>query len=193
MLPLLATQLLWINLITDSGSALAMGVDPSTDDLMARKPRHLSERLIDAQMWSNVVQTGLVIAVVTLLMMDIYLPGGLIEGSDDLATARTAGFTVFVFTSMFTCFTARSDTTSAFTHLFVNPWLWGAVALSVLLQVAVVSVDFLNLAFSTLPLTLTQWLFCATMASGVLWFSELRKLVIRAWWRWGRAPEHDLR
>ena len=48
VLPLLATQILWINLITDSGPALAMGVDPPTDDVMARKPRRLDERVIDA-------------------------------------------------------------------------------------------------------------------------------------------------
>jgi Ca2+-transporting ATPase len=192
VLPLLATQLLWINLITDSGPALAMGVDPPTDDLMARKPRHLSERVIDARMWANVIQTGLVIAVVTLLTIDIYLPGGLIEGTYDLATARTAGFTVLVFTSMFTCFTARSDTTSAFAHLFVNPWLWGAIALSVLLQVAVVNLAFLNLAFGTVPLEFRQWLLCAAMASVVLWFSESRKLASRAWGRWGMAPKQGL-
>ena len=188
VLPLLATQILWINLITDSGPALAMGVDPPADDLMARKPRHTSERLIDARMWVNVILTGLVIAAVTLLTIDIYLPGGLIEGTHDLATARTAGFTVLVFTSLFTCFNARSDTTSAFTHLFVNPWLWGAVALSVLLQVAVVNLAFLNLAFGTVPLTFDQWLLCVAMASVVLWLSELGKLASRAWGRRGIVP-----
>lgn len=181
VLPLLATQLLWINLITDSGPALAMGIDPPSDDLMTRRPRAVSERLIDTRMWWNVILTGVVIAVVTLMTMDIYLPGGMIEGTHDLATARTAGFTVLVLTSLFTCFSARSDTASAFTHLFVNPWLWGAVALSALLQVAVVNLHFLNLAFGTVPLALNQWLLCIAMASVVLWFSELRKLASRAW------------
>jgi len=179
VLPLLATQLLWINLITDSGPALAMGVDPATDDLMARKPRHLNDRLIDARMWSNVIQTGLVIALVSLLTMDFYLPGGLIPGSGDLTTARTAGFTVLVLTSLFTCFTSRSGTTSAFVGLFANRWLWAAVALSFLLQVAVVHVPFLNVAFGTAPLSLEQWIVCTAMASAVLIYSELRKLVIR--------------
>ena len=179
VLPLLATQLLWINLITDSGPALAMGVDPPVDDLMAEKPRHINDRLIDATMWVNVIQTGVVIAVVTLLTMDMYLPGGLIEGAYDLTTARTAGFTVLVFTSLFTCFTARSATVSAFANLFTNAWLWGAVALSALLQVAVVHLPFLNIAFGTSPLTLDQWLVSAAMASVVLWVSELEKLVRR--------------
>jgi magnesium-transporting ATPase (P-type) len=179
VLPLLATQLLWINLITDSAPALAMGVDPPIDDLMADKPRHINDRLIDTTMWVNVIQTGVVIAVVTLLTIDLYLPGGLIEGTYDLTTARTAGFTVLVFTSLFTCFTARSATASAFANLFTNVWLWGAVALSALLQVAVVHLPFLNIAFGTAPLTLDQWLVCVAMASVVLWISELEKLVRR--------------
>ena len=179
VLPLLATQILWINLVTDSGPALAMGVDPTTDDVMARPPRRLNERVIDAGMWAGVIQIGVLIAVATLLTIDFYLPGGLIEGAHDLATARTAGFTVLVFASLFQALNARSETTSAFAHLFVNPWLWGAIALSVLLQVAVVNLGFLNLAFGTAPLAFDQWLLCVAMASVVLWYSELGKLVRR--------------
>jgi P-type Ca2+ transporter type 2C len=183
VLPLLATQLLWINLVTDSGPALAMGVDPPSADLMSRKPRHANDRLIDARMWSSVMQTGLVIAVVTLLTMDLNLPGGLIEGTSDLTTARTAGFTVLVMTSLFTCLTARSETISAFTNIFANPWLWVAISISLVLQVAVVHVPFLNIAFSTAPLTLDQWLVCAAMASFVVLYSEGQKLVRRQWGR----------
>ena len=84
-----------------------------------------------------------------------------------------------VFTSLFTCFTARSDTASAFAHLFANRWLWGAVALSLLLQVGVVPVPFLNIAFGTAPLALEQWLVCAAMASVVLIYSEGQKLLRR--------------
>ena len=153
---------------------------PDNSGITYRHPSESRTGLRRITQWANVIQTGVVIAVVTLLTIDIYLPGGLIEGTYDLATARTAGFTVLVFTSLFTCFSARSDTTSAFTHLFVNPWLWGAIALSVLLQVAVVNLDFLNLAFGTVPLAFDQWLLCAAMGSTVLWFSELRKLVSRA-------------
>ena len=179
--PLLATQILWINLITDSGPALAMGVDPETDDVMARKPRRSTDRAIDARMWAGVIEVGLVMAVATLLTLDIYLPGGLIDGTHDLANARTAAFTTLVLAQLFNCFNARSERTSAFRHLFVNPWLWGAIALSLLLQVAVVHVGFLNVAFGTVPLTLDQWIGCAAMASIVLWVSELRKLLLRVW------------
>ena len=160
-----------------------MGVDLSTDDVMARKPRPLTEPVIDRRMWAGVLQTGLVMAVVTLLTIDYYLPGGLIEGSKDLATARTAGFTVLVLAQLFNCFNARSETSSAFANLFENKWLWGAIAVSILLQVTVVHLDFLNIAFGTVPLTPDQWMVCGAMASFVQWSSELCKLVERAWSR----------
>ncbi len=179
VLPLLATQILWINLLTDTGPALAMGVDPETEDVMGRPPRSPNQRVIDARMWGNVAFTGIVMAVVTLLTIDLYLPGGIIEGSLDLVAARTAGFTVLVFAQLFNCVNARSGTVSAFHRLFVNGWLWGAITLSVALQVLVVEVPVLNRAFGTSPLSLEQWLVCAAMASGVLWAGEALKVVLR--------------
>lgn len=179
VLPLLATQILWINLITDSGPALAMGVDPETEDVMARPPRRPTERAIDLRMWQSVIGTGLVMALATLLAIDLHLPGGLLEGSSSLEEARTAGFTVLVFAQLFNCFSARSETVSAFRHLFVNRWLWGAVILSTLLQIAVVHLPPLNLAFGTRPLSPGQWLLCAALGSVVLWFAEMRKWMAR--------------
>ena len=63
--------------------------------------------------------------------------------------------------------------------MFVNPWLWGTIALSVLLQFAVVNLNVLNVAFGTVPLEPGQWIVCAAMASVVLWASELRKAIAR--------------
>ncbi|MGH8664859.1 MAG: cation transporting ATPase C-terminal domain-containing protein, partial [Burkholderiales bacterium] len=128
---------------------------------------------------AGVVEVGLVMALATLLTLDMYLPGGLIEGDRTLDNARTAGFTVLVFAQLFNCFNARSEKASAFHGMFANHWLWGAIGLSLLLQVAVVNVGFLNIAFGTVPLSLEQWLVCAAMGSLVLWASELRKLAWR--------------
>jgi Ca2+-transporting ATPase len=178
VLPLLATQILWINLLTDSWPAMAMGVDPHTDEVMARPPRRPDERVIDARMWVGVVQMGLVMAIAALLTIDLFLPGGLIQGTHEIETARTAGFTVLVFAQLFNCFNARSALTSAFHRPFANPWLWAAVTLSALLQVAVVHVELFNRAFGTVPLSGEQWLLCLAMASTVLWFGELRKLIL---------------
>lgn len=186
VLPLLATQILWINLLTDSAPALAMGVDPETDDVMNRPPRSLQDRVIDRQMWAGVLVVGLVMALATLVTIDLYLPGGLIEGDRSLDNARTAGFTVLVIAQLFNAFNARSETGTAFHRVFANPWLWGAVVLSLALQVAVVHSPHLNAAFTTTPLSPSQWLVCGAMASTVLWASEVRKAVIRL--RARRAP-----
>jgi magnesium-transporting ATPase (P-type) len=196
VLPLLATQILWINLVTDTGPALAMGVDPIADDVMARKPRPRSQRIIDAAMGLGVLEAGVVMALLTLLTLDLFLPGGLIEpvdawlgtGPHSLDLARTAAFTVLVLTQLFNCFNARSATASAFRAAFSNRWLWAAVALSAALQGAVVHLPFLNLAFGTAPLSAGQWGVCVAMASGVLWFSEGRKLLRRLWARRVPAP-----
>lgn len=132
-------------------------------------------------MWRGVIEIGLVMALATLLTMDMQLPGGMIEGNKTLDEARTAGFTVLVLAQLFNCFSARSETMTAFRHLFVNRWLWGAVALSVLLQVAVMHLEPLNVAFGTTPLSAEQWLLCVSMGSVVLWFAELRKWGSRLW------------
>jgi Ca2+-transporting ATPase len=180
VLPLLATQILWINLVTDSGPALAMGVDPEVDDVMARPPRGIHDRAIDLGMWIGIATTGLVIAIATLLTMDAFLPGGLIPGgTDTFEVARTAGFTTLVLCGLFTAFNARSATSSAFRALFANPWLWGAVALAVALQVAVVSWPPLQAAFGTESMDAAHWAACVAMASSVLWVEELRKLAMR--------------
>ncbi|MGK2349055.1 cation-translocating P-type ATPase [Actinomyces sp. W5033] len=184
VLPLVATQILWINLVTDSGPALAMGVDPSVEDVMGRSPRRPTDRVIDASMWAGVIMAGAVMGLATLATLDIFLPGGLIEiagtSVDDLTTARTAAFTTLVLAQLFNTLSSRSQSVSAFSHLFVNRWLWGAIALGVALQVAVVQVPVLQAAFSTAPLDLTHWAVCLVMGSLVLWFDELRKVVRRA-------------
>ncbi|WP_291378742.1 cation-transporting P-type ATPase [Demequina sp.] len=177
--PLLATQILWINLLTDLGPALAIGAEPYADDLMARKPRKMTDRLIDARMWRGVAFTGIVMAVVTLATLDAMLPGGMIEGSESLDTARTGAFTVLVLSHLTNAFSARSETVSVVRHLATNRWLWGAVALSALLQVAVVHVPLLNEAFSTAPLSLSQWGMCVALAAIVPLAIEARKWVLR--------------
>jgi P-type Ca2+ transporter type 2C len=177
--PLLATQILWINLLTDAAPALALGVDPPPDDVMAQSPRRLTDRVIDTEMQIGIGFVGVVMAVVTLVALDLHLPGGLIGGSGNITEARTMAFTTLVLAQLYNCFNARSDRVSAFHHLFTNPLLWGAIALSVALQVLVVHVPLLNDAFDTSPLSLGQWATCAALASAVLWADELRKLVRR--------------
>lgn len=180
VLPLMATQLLWVNLVTDGAPALALGVDPPNDEVMSKAPRPSGEKVITGRMWLGILQVGVVMAAATLYMIDASLPGGFIEGSETLQYAQTMAFTTLVFLSLFTVFSSRSDERSAFAELFSNRWLWGAVALSILLQAAVVYVPFLQQAFSTVSLSAGDWVRCVVIASSVLWVRELTKIAVRA-------------
>ena len=186
VLPLLATQLLWINLITDGAPALALGIDPADPGLMKEPPRSKNEGVITRSMWFGIFFVGLVMALGTLFVLDLSLPGGLINGSGDLRHAQTMGFTTLTLFQLFNVFNARSDTTSAFTRLFTNRWLWTALGLSLALQGLVIYAPFLQQAFSTTGLSVRDWLVCLGVASSVLWMRELNKAVERA-----MRPEHS--
>ena len=185
--PLLATQLLWINLLTDAAPALAMGVDPQTDDVMARSPRKLTDRVIDRDMWIDIAFIGIIMAAVTLIGMDMHLEGGLftdrsIGGTHEfqMIEARTMGFTILVFAQLFNAIASRSARQSAFVGLFSNKWLWGAIGLSVVLHLVVIYVPFLNSAFGTTPLGPWAWVECICLAAVVLIASEIYKAIMRA-------------
>jgi Ca2+-transporting ATPase len=180
VLPLLATQILWINLVTDGAPALALGVDPTDKGLMTVPPRPRGEGVVTARMWTGIVFVGAIMAIGTLGVLDASLPGGLIEGSGRLRYGQTMAFTTLMLFQIFNVFNARSDEDSAFQGLFANHWLWLAVILSLLLQVMVVYTPFLQQAFSTVSLSLGDWLLCIAVASSVLWLREASKLVRRA-------------
>jgi magnesium-transporting ATPase (P-type) len=177
--PLLATQILWINLLTDSALALALGVDPAVEDVMADRPRRLTDRVIDGPMLVTIGLVGVVTALVGLVALDLELAGGMLGGSGDIETARTMLFTTVVLAQIFNAFNARSDRVSAFVRPFENRLLWLSAVVTVALQVAVVHLGALNTAFDTVPLDLRRWGLCLALASVVLVAAELRKLVVR--------------
>lgn len=183
VLPLLATQILWINLVTDGAPALAIGLDPADPGVMQQPPRPRDEGVITRQMWAGIFFVGTVMAAGTLLVLDSSLPGGLIEGSGTIAYAQTMAFTTLVLFQLFNVFNARSDYCSAFRGLFRNRLLWAAVGLSLLLHALVVYTPFLQEAFSTVSLNAADLLLCTAVASSVLWLRELSKLVMRAFGR----------
>jgi Ca2+-transporting ATPase len=191
VVPLLATQILWINLLTDSGPALALGVEPADQDVMLRPPRDPRTRVIAGRTWLGIVLVGLLMAAGTLGVMDWGLPGGLVgvDGAGrDLRHAQTMAFTTLVFFQLFNAFNARSEERTAFRRLLANRWLWLAVLVSTALQVAVVHAPFLQRAFRTVSLAPGDWLVCVAVASSVLWASELAKLLLRAWPARAGAP-----
>ena len=176
VLPLVATQLLWINLVTDGAPALALGVDTAEPGLMGRPPRPAAERVITRPMWRGILLVGAVMAAGTLYVLDSALPGGWVQGAGSLRHAQTMAFTTLMLFQMFNVFNARSEDESALRGVFTNAWLWGAVMVSVVLQIVVVYTPVLQPAFSTEPLTGSDWLRCTAVASTGLWLRELEKL-----------------
>ena len=130
-------------------------------------------------MWRGIFFVGSIMALGTLFVLDAALPGGLVNGTGDVRYAQTMAFTTLMLFQMFNVVNARSDERSAFHHLFTNGWLWAATALYVTLQVIVVYTPSLQRAFGTVPLGATDWLFCAAVASSVLWLRELSKVMSR--------------
>ena len=177
--PLLATQILWINLLTDSALALALGVDPAVEDVMNVPPRRITDRIVDRSMITTIALIGVTSAVVGLIALDLELAGGMLGGSGDIETARTMVFTTIVLAQIFNAFNARSDTVSAFVRPFDNRLLWAAAGLTVALQIAVVHAPPLQRAFDTASLDVTRWAICLGLASAVLWVDEIRKAIQR--------------
>ena len=179
IVPLLAVQILWINLLTDAAPALALGVEASDPGVMDRAPRDPTSSVITPLMWQQIVVIGAIMAIGTLLVLDWELPGGFIPGTGTPDEARTLAFTTLVFYQLCNAFNARSESRSAFSRLFTNRWIWLAVASSALLQALVIYVPFLQVAFGTVPLTLGEWLVCFAVSSTVIWPIELWKLIQR--------------
>ena len=149
ILPLMAVQILWINLITDGLPPMALSVEPPDRGLMRQKPRNVEEGLITRRE----ITAGLGIGTLVTLQALIVLVWSL-ESGFSLSKLQTMVFTLVVFSEMFNAFNWRSDRYSVFSlGLFTNKALIYAVLTTVVLQLMVIYVPFLQLAFSTVPLS----------------------------------------
>ena len=154
VMPLLATQILWLNLITDGLPAAALGVDPIRKGIMDAPPRSPGEPIITKNMATNIVIISVLMAAGVLFLFARFLP----EGE---TVARTVAFTSMVMLEMVRVTMVRTQYKLSF---FSNPFLLGAIALSVLLQVAVVYVPEMNIVFKTTALAPYHWGYmCAVM------------------------------
>ena len=180
LLPLLATQILWINLVTDGAPALALGLDPAERGLMRRGPRPRGERVLTPRMWREITTSGLVMALGTLWVLDASLPGGFVAGAGTIEHARSMAFTTLVLAQLFNAFNARSERRSAFSDLSSAHWTAAATALSLALQLVVLYLPPLQRAFGATGLSGADWLLCLAVSSAVLWEREIVKLIVRA-------------
>ncbi len=182
-LPLFAVQLLWINLITDGAPATALSVEPIDKDIMIHKPRPVDYNFVNkkAKWWIffiGVIMTLGTLAVFIFALMRSGWMYGLEISGNSYVHATTMAFTTLVLFQLFNVFNCRHLEKSIFKYpFFKNKWLFMAIGFSLILQFIVVYLPFFNNIFDTTPLTFFEWIVCFLIASSVLWFNEIYKLI----------------
>jgi Ca2+-transporting ATPase len=167
-----AVQILWVNLGTDVLPALALGLEPPEDGIMDRPPRNPKERIISFNHFINWLITGLIIGGGTFLIF--------LLNNNDLLKARTMAFCVLVFYQLVNVFNCRHETKSLFNiKPFSNKYLIIAVTVSLVLQVIVVQIPFLQTIFKTTSLTFMEWGSVVMLSLTILVYDEVRKSVAR--------------
>lgn len=170
--PLLPIHILWINLITDSLPALALGVDPAAHDIMKRPP-NVSGKIFSGGMLWRVVYQGIMVGTLTLAAFFLGW-----QGKHELVeTGRTMAFLVLAFSQLVHVFNVRSNQISAFYRMFSNGKLWLAVIASGALIAVVAAVPALALVFKVTALTGTQWLLVTLLSFAPLLVVEVFKLL----------------
>ncbi|MHB0866815.1 MAG: cation-translocating P-type ATPase [Thermoleophilia bacterium] len=178
MLPLLAVQILWINLVTNGLPALALGVEPKNPHAMNLPPRPIGEQMINRNIWNLIALVGVVSSAGTLFILDAYSPGGMFTIFPGHSTdyARTMAFVVLALFQIFNTFNCRRLNGSSLPHLLGNYWLLLAVFISTGMMVTVVYISAMQTAFRTVPLAPVDWLVATLIASSVLWAVEIYQL-----------------
>lgn len=184
--PLLPTQILWINLITDTFPAIALGVDPGDKNIMNNKPRDPKEGFFAHGAAFHAVLGGTLIGVLTLLAFYFGLNEyGFNMGSDNipghvLDYAETMAFVVLAVSQLFYSLAMRNSRKSIFQiGLFSNKYLIGAILLGMLLQFVVISIPVLAGAFHVQMLSLRDWLIVILFALVPLVVNECIKIGLR--------------
>jgi Ca2+-transporting ATPase len=182
-IPLLAIQILLMNLVTDGAPAIALSLEPGEQDIMLRRPRDPNEHILSSFMVIKMVVLAVTMTGVTLGAYAHYLDLPCAECQDPLAYPRTFAFTTLVMLEMFIVLNSKSDRQSLWsTGVFNNPWLWLAISSSILIQVSVVQWTPYQL-FNTVPLTGADWLISVLLGSSTLLAGEALKFCYRLWGR----------
>lgn len=170
--PLLPIHILWINLVTDSLPALALGFDPANDGIMKRKPIDPKQGIVDRRFAFDAIFRGIVIAALSLVAFNIGA-----RHSD--ATAMTMSFGVVAFSQLGILLSVRTGD-HMFTHkLFANKYLWLAIAFVLVLMLGVLNIAPLQTIFRVVPLSSVEWLWLAGLSAASLPIMELYKLIVR--------------
>ena len=158
--PLLAIQLLWINLVTDSLPAIALGLEKPEKDIMQRKPVDSKKGIFADGLWNKIIVEGIMIGVLTLVAFSI---GNKYYG---LEAGRTMAFLSIGFLELIHSFNVKNEKSIFEAGLFENKYLVGSFVLGIFIQAIVVVVPTFANVFEVVPLNLTQWII--TVAISIL-------------------------
>ena len=186
-LPLIAVQILWVNLLTDGLPAVALGADQAEPGIMKKKPRSPRSRVIDRDMVLTILLAGIVLTIGTLGVFYYTLPsnfsaltGAARAGALDYS--RTLAFATLVMFQLFNVYNCRSDINSMFREK-ANKYLTLSVALSLVLLAAVVYLPVLQKLFHTISISLLDWLLVFAVSFSITVVMEIKKLIHRFYLR----------
>ena len=169
--PLLAIQLLWINLVTDSLPAIALGLEKEEENIMSRLPRNPKKNLFADGLWWKIIIEGAMLGMFTLLAFSI---GNRLYSVE---VGRTMAFLTLGILELVHSFNIKSEESIFKIGIFENKYLVGALVLGVILQVVVVVISPLAQVFSLVPLTGIQWLYTVLIAIAPIPIVEIQKAV----------------
>ncbi len=169
--PLLAIQLLWINLVTDSLPAIALGLEKEEENIMNRLPRSPKKSLFADGLWWKIIIEGSMLGMFTLLAFSI---GNKLYS---IEVGRTMAFLSLGILELVHSFNIKSEESIFKTGLLENKYLVGAFLLGTILQVIVVLIRPLATIFEVVPLNGTQWLYTLLISFAPLAIIELQKAV----------------
>ncbi|MDU6036757.1 MAG: calcium-translocating P-type ATPase, PMCA-type [Clostridium butyricum] len=173
--PLSPIQILLVNLATDGLPAIALGVDPAENDIMRQQPREKNESIFARGLVEKILVRGSLIGLCTLLSFMVGRYYGM-----DIDTCRTLALCTLVMSQLIHVFECRSERHSIFEiKLFTNPYLVGAVSISIILICMVLYIPFLQNVFHTVALSLSQWLIVAFF-SGIIAFINSVYLLVKS-------------
>jgi Ca2+-transporting ATPase len=179
--PLLPIHILWVNLVTDSLPALALGVEPVAEDVMGRPPRDPKKSIFADGLAAIIGMQGFMVGALTLAA---FLAGQQVLSAgqspeQSLLVGRTMAFLTLALSQLVHAFNVRSHSSLFKVGLFTNRFMLGAVAISVLLQISVDIIPGLSDIFKVVPLNSTQWLTVLGLAIAPLILVEIGKALTK--------------
>ena len=173
-------HILWINLITDTLPAIALGMEDAEKDVMKRPPRNRRESIFADGLGFDIAFQGLVIAAVTVFsyFVGLRMERGVWSIAES-SVGMTMAFLTLSMIEIFHSFNMRSRIRSLFSIRKQNKWLWGTLAFSLLITAAVIFVPFLNSAFSFQPITISEYLTAMALALIIIPVVEAEKAIRR--------------